>query len=372
MYRKLVPLSLAIALLVGCQPTDTPDRPAKISDDRSSIEIPLQEPVDTLFAVEVMSIGALDGTSEQILFHTFSGFLDHEDRLFLANGGGPDIREYNDKGVYVSAFGRQGHGPGEFQRLRWIAPLGHDSILVYDGGNVRFSVFDKLGTYGRSFQISEVGLGGKEVTWLDTSPSQNILMAVSTGIQPVTMLKAGESGRDSVKVIRVSHAGSDPSTLLKIPNRWWQKMPSTDSYEISAISNGPVALIAVSQNVLFYTSNDVPIIDVVGIDGTHPIRWKFVEMKPTWDPDVSPEFGLRYFDQIVTSTNGQIWVSEALVNDAGQRRWHKLDGEGNRTAVALLPGSVWLWQFVTDSKVLAREVDERGVEYVKLFEFRDS
>ncbi len=367
-----MPLGLAIALLVGCQPTDTPDLPAKISDDRSSIEIPLQEPVDTLFAVEVMSIGALDGTSEEILYHTFSGFVDHEDRLFLANGGGPDVREYTDEGAYVNAFGRQGRGPGEFMGLRWITPLGQDSILVYDGGNMRFTVFDKLGTYGRSFQIPEVGLGGQEVTWLDTSISQTIFMAVSTGILPVTMLKVGASGRDSVKVIRVSHAGKDPSTLLKIPNRWWQKLPSTDGYQIRAISNGPFALIAVGPNALYYTSNDVPIIDVAGIDGTPPIRWRFVEMKPARDPDEPSEFGLRYFNQIVTSTTGQIWVSEALVSDAGERRWHKLDGDGNRTAVVILPGSVWVWQFLTEGKVLGREVDERGVEYVKLFEFRDS
>ncbi len=372
MFRKLVPLGLAIALLVGCQPTDTPDRPANSSDDQHSVEIPLQEPVDTLFAVEVMSIGALDGTSEEILFRTFSGFLDHEDRLFLANGGGPDIREYTDKGTYVNAFGRQGRGPGEFQRLQWITPLGHDSILVYDGGNMRFSVFDKLGTYGRSFQISEVGLGGKQLTWMDTSPSQNIFMAVSTGNRPVMMLEVGGSGRDSVKVIRVSPAGKDPSTLLKIPNRWWQKMPSTDGYQIRGIPNGPSALIAVGQNALYYTSNDGPIIDGVGIDGTPPIRWRFVGMKPARDPDEPTEFGLLYFHQIVTSTTGQIWVSEALVSDAGERRWHKLDGDGNRTSVAILPRSVRVWQFVTEGKVLGRVVEELGVEYVKLFEFRDS
>ena len=380
MFRQLVPLGLVIALLVGCQPTDPTDRPANIttdtpanvSDDRLSIEISLQEPVDTLLLVEVMSIGALDGPSEQTLFQTFSGFLDHEDRLFLANGGGPDIREYNDKGAYVSAFGRQGRGPGEFERLQWIAPLGRDSILAYDGGSMMFTVFDKRGTYGRSFRIPAVGLGGQEPTWIDTSVDPNIFIAVSTGIRHVTMLEVGGSGRDSVKVIRVSHAGNDPSTLLEIPNRWWQKMPSTDAYNIRTIPNGPVALVAVDQNLLFYTSNDVPMIDVMGINGVHHIRWRFADMKPTRDPDESPEFGLRYFGQIVTSTVGQTWVSEALVSDAGERRWHKLDGDGNRTAVATLPGSVRVWQFVTDGKVLGREVDELGVEYVKLFEFRDS
>ena len=59
------------------------------------------------------------------------------------------LRWFDPRGAWVRSVGREGSGPAE---VRQIDLLGHfgDSVLVYDGGQRRISVFDSGGAYGRA------------------------------------------------------------------------------------------------------------------------------------------------------------------------------------------------------------------------------
>lgn len=52
--------------------------------------------------------------------------------IAIANAATSEIRVFDRQGVFVSAFGRKGEGPGEFQRVGWAAHFG-DTAVVYDG-----------------------------------------------------------------------------------------------------------------------------------------------------------------------------------------------------------------------------------------------
>ena len=54
-------------------------------------------------------------------------------RIAVANRGSLDIRIFDAQGTYVTRFGRNGSGPGEFQRLEWVGRSG-DTAWIYDGG----------------------------------------------------------------------------------------------------------------------------------------------------------------------------------------------------------------------------------------------
>ena len=64
-------------------------------------------------------------------------------------GDGHGLRWFDRRGAWVRSVGREGSGPAE---VRQIDLLGHfgDSVLVYDGGQRRISVFDSGGAYGRA------------------------------------------------------------------------------------------------------------------------------------------------------------------------------------------------------------------------------
>lgn len=71
--------------------------------------------------------------------------------VVVANGGSYQLRYYGSDGRFVRAVGRKGDGPGEFRFPHYLARLLGDSILVYDRGHQRVSVFDSAGRFAKSW-----------------------------------------------------------------------------------------------------------------------------------------------------------------------------------------------------------------------------
>ena len=67
--------------------------------------------------------------------------------IAVANGGSHEIRYYDPDGGFMRATGRRGDGPGEFRSLRYLARLPEDSVLAFDRGHQRVSVFDPDGRF---------------------------------------------------------------------------------------------------------------------------------------------------------------------------------------------------------------------------------
>jgi hypothetical protein len=77
------------------------------------------------------------GVSEFHEFYRVSDATMLSDGSIAVTEGNSRLRYYSSTGEYLGAFGRQGEGPGEFQRLLKIQRLPGDTLLAYDRSNVR-------------------------------------------------------------------------------------------------------------------------------------------------------------------------------------------------------------------------------------------
>jgi len=98
-------------------------------------------------------------TAEHSYFwHIDSICHDDEDNLYIADSGWNKIFIFNEEGKFVSTFGQEGQGPGEFladpRGIGLKITFGNDKKLyVVDKGNQRLSVFSKKGKFIKQFKL---------------------------------------------------------------------------------------------------------------------------------------------------------------------------------------------------------------------------
>jgi tripartite motif-containing protein 71 len=74
-------------------------------------------------------------------------------------GGSPRVQKFNSKGEYLSQFGKEGTGNGEFKEPGAIAADSEGNILVADTGNNRVQEFNSAGEYVRKYGSEGTGNG---------------------------------------------------------------------------------------------------------------------------------------------------------------------------------------------------------------------
>ncbi len=108
-------------------------------------------------------IGTLDG-SEPYLLHSVRAVERLDDgRILVANGGTGEVRLYDRTGTFVRSFGGEGDGPGEFRELSGLEVLG-DTLTVYDRRNGRLTTFELDGGLGGSVRLADTGDATYRVT----------------------------------------------------------------------------------------------------------------------------------------------------------------------------------------------------------------
>lgn len=85
-------------------------------------------------------------------------------RILVANSRSHELRLFASDGKGLSSVGRRGQGPGEFGGDLWIFPSAADSLLIYDGGWLRWSVFSPQVRFAR--QVPEDREPLPRPTWL--------------------------------------------------------------------------------------------------------------------------------------------------------------------------------------------------------------
>lgn len=84
--------------------------------------------------------------------------LDSRGNLFVLDSGNYCIKKFDPSGKLLGSFGRKGEGPGEMEQ--YVFGIGfdrEDRLVVYDGGNNRFTVFANTGVFVKTAGISEFG-----------------------------------------------------------------------------------------------------------------------------------------------------------------------------------------------------------------------
>jgi hypothetical protein len=101
----------------------------------------------------VLQIGSVDGDVDQALFRvTQLGLLSDGNIVIVETC--TTLRFFDPDGRFLRAVGGRGQGPGEFQYLQHLEILRGDTILAYDFGAFRVTLFDSAGTLIRTTQLA--------------------------------------------------------------------------------------------------------------------------------------------------------------------------------------------------------------------------
>lgn len=101
-------------------------------------------------ASPLLSVGGL--ALEPVLYRVRGALRNVDRQVIVANGASQELLMYDSTGVVVGRFGGRGSGPGEFQEISLLRSYRGDSLLVFDAGLLRASIFDGHTRFARSFQ----------------------------------------------------------------------------------------------------------------------------------------------------------------------------------------------------------------------------
>lgn len=132
-------------------------------DTLSSGQVSVYNPAGSLWSAgdewtveEELRIGTLDGTGPD-MFGAIADFaIDGYGRFWLFEGQAQELRVFDAGGRFVRTVGRQGEGPGEFNRVIGMDWGADGNLWIADPSNNRLSVVDTTG----AFVASHPTIGG--------------------------------------------------------------------------------------------------------------------------------------------------------------------------------------------------------------------
>ena len=104
-----------------------------------------------------VSIGSVDGPLESQLHRVRAVKLLPDGRIAVANGGTAEIRLYDADGRWIRSIGREGDGPGEFRVITGLQVVPPDTLIVFENGESRVTVFAADGGLVSSRRITAPG-----------------------------------------------------------------------------------------------------------------------------------------------------------------------------------------------------------------------
>ncbi len=109
-----------------------------------------------------VTIGVVEGNAPYELHRVTAAVRTRDGRIIVANSGTSELRVFDSAGIFLTAIGREGSGPGEFRDAITLFTHAGDSLVAYDRGTGRFSLFSPDGPFIRQLQID-----GRAFPWDD-------------------------------------------------------------------------------------------------------------------------------------------------------------------------------------------------------------
>ena len=339
-----------------------------------------------------LNIGVLEGAPEYQLFRVRNALRMNNGNIVVAASN--ELRFYDSEGRYLSTSGREGGGPGEFQQLGWVRPYPGDSIVAYDFGQVRVSLLDEDGNFGRSHRIIPEGEFG-------------FVMGESVFADGTLLVKAPQlfrgglaegNSRDEEHYHTYSTTGEfiDSVASLPGPDQFIQTGGDAE-HRFVAVRQPPfgrVPVMATFGRHFFYGSADVYEIECYAQDGTlemlvrreygqRPVTENdvtaFVErqldgiedetiLRQTRDaydemdiPEVMPAYEELRIDEL-----GNLWVQDYEPNREVETVWTVFQPDGQMLGSVTLAANFEVNQ-IGDDFVLGVWRDEFDVEHVHVY-----
>lgn len=338
-----------------------------------------------------LDIGVLEGAPEYQLFRVRNALRLSNGNIVVAASN--ELRFFDSEGRYLSTSGREGGGPGEFEGLGWVLSYPGDSIVAYDFNQLRVSLLDLDGEFGRSYSITpgggfsfvlgeavfadgtllvkaplafrggfENGAMRRDEAYHSYSTNGEFIDSVATLPGPDQFIRTGSEGQSRFVMVTSPPFGRD-SHLAVAGNQFY--FGSADRYEIErrAKDGGLNMIIRARHSPQVVTDDAVSrYIDRELADMDEAQRR---EMRDSYEEMPVPEVMPAYSD-IKVDAAGNVWVQDYEADDEIASRWTVFDRGGQMLGSVTLGAGFEVNQ-IGDDHVLGVWHDEFDVEHVQMY-----
>ena len=336
----------------------------------------------TVRARPSLTIGEDFRASREFQFDWISGVMRLPDGNILVADGGNTLREYRDTGGYVSTWGREGEGPGEFRHLGGMDRLGVDSVIVWDRRLHRLTVFDATGRIGREVTVREA----PELILLGAIGHDRLVFERIVEFEfdelEFKQVLTGRSGREehqrqrgtvelwNATGSRVVVVGPYPHTEYHFPSRTVRYFGPI-RYSRKMITGLWGSLVVASSNDTYELHGhgmDGGLEQIIRVSRTPTVtddghRSAFAKENPGRDRDAPMASHLPMFDRVVGDALGYLWVRDYDMPGEELVWWTIFDPAGAIVTRLATSDRVRIWEIGRDY-VLASQTDDLGVHSV--------
>lgn len=343
-----------------------------------------------------LSIGAMEGDPLYELYRISGAVKLSDGRIAVTTNGDHRLRIFSPEGAFLTAYGREGEGPGEFRNIQVMGTVGSDTIVVLDGSQRRTSRFHPdLGFLGQTLLPEAVGVAmhsngmfgdgsivfGGLVNWAGgggpppegyqrlTNPFDAVSLdgtaIVHFGEFPGTEVfwtTSQVDGRSSLGAAFI-HFGKSPRARARGDRL---VLSTRDRYEISVFdpSGRPIRLIRVQVPPMAVTDAHLD-----GLLEEWLARLPSADMAPAFRSgfrDTPHAETMPAFEDLLLDSKGLLWVEEIHIPGDTLRTWTVFDEDGVPRTRLSLPVTNRVLE-IGEGYVLAAFEDEMGVEYLRSY-----
>jgi hypothetical protein len=346
----------------------------------------------TLSEEPVAVIGTADGPDAYSLYHVRAALLLPDRRILIANSGTDELRYYDSSGTHLYSVGRDGFGPGEFKRIYWVW-LARDSLVVFDDGQDRVSVFSASGTYGRTLMLDRAPSAARPLAWGAFADGSmlglQLLVGGGTGFRRErvegTYWRYSPDGDvlDSIGRFLIADAysesrpGSQPGMAMSVSTDapfgqqastivFGQHLyhASSETYDIQVFDSGGHLQRIIRRPVPNrpVTGSDIEAFKESFLEGSEPDGWARRRVNDLEFPETMPAYGAVKVDAL-----GNVWVAEySLGHEDRTGRWTVFDTDGRMLGVVQVPTGGRL-RDIGDDYLIGTWRTDLGVEQVRMY-----
>jgi hypothetical protein len=140
---------------------------------------------DTAELVPGLVIGVLEGADEYMFGSIRSLAVGPDGSVYVYDRYVRELRKYAPEGTYLTTFGREGAGPGEYRRPDGgLAVLPDGRVVLRDPGNTRITVYSSDGDY-LSSRNTAYPFGTSDPLFIDTAGNSYAMQVLNLEAPPI-------------------------------------------------------------------------------------------------------------------------------------------------------------------------------------------
>ncbi|WP_420128320.1 hypothetical protein [Longimicrobium sp.] len=313
---------------------------------------------ETAFAVREAGRSRVDS-----LFTQVTGIdVDSRGRIYAGDWFTARVVVLDSTGAVVRTVGRRGLGPGEFRSVRGVQVLPGDSLLVYDPGAARLSVFAPDSTRAAYVTNLAATLAGPEPHLIRRTPANDAHIAL---IRPP--FTSGDTARHDLLRLLSLDGSVRGEPMRRFPSRSFLRVQQQGGFSVMPNPFGHEGLFALGPDgTLHYAWNGTLGVESTDLEGTRVGGFALAyEPPPVTSADAKsafagmPEQAVSMFRDALRDSLPERWPALlALLVDERGRLWVGLHGAADepREWALFEPGGRYL-----GSAFLPREAEVHAV-----------